>query len=57
MKIDYLSSDQNTGFNKILLKRLNYLEAEKKTNMQKPRPPCAQLVSEIKARVVGLAKV
>ena len=32
MKIDNLSSDQNTWFNKILLKRLNYLEAEKKTN-------------------------
>ena len=35
MKIDNLSSDQNTGFNKILLKRLNYLEAEKKDKYAK----------------------
>lgn len=57
MKNDNLSSDQNTGFHKILLKNTKLLGSRKKTNMQKPRPPCAQLVSEIKARVVGLAKV
>lgn len=57
MKNDNLSSDQNTGFHKILLKNTKLLGSRKKTNMQKPRPPRAQFISESKAHVVGLANI